>query len=104
MVSLLLLWPIVTLSNGIAPGVVHRHLASHLSLPVLVLFAIINPFFEETMETGYFVQSLQRYGIWGAVLAGAALEFGPPKTESEFGTEEQERPVEFLWLRVWGAP
>jgi membrane protease YdiL (CAAX protease family) len=69
--TVLVLWPIIAVSNGISSGVVHRHLASHLSLPILVLFVIINPFFEETMETGYFVQSLQRYGIWSAVLASA---------------------------------
>jgi hypothetical protein len=38
---------------------------------VVVLFAIINAVFEETLESGYFIQSLQRYGMWSAVLASA---------------------------------
>jgi uncharacterized protein len=48
-------------------------LASHLSLPLLVLVVVINPVFEETMEVGFFVQALQRYGMWIAVLASALL-------------------------------
>jgi uncharacterized protein len=65
-----------TFANVIHPGIVRSHLpvVRHLSLPFLpflVLHAASNSFFEETLETGYFVQSLQRYGMWSAVLAGA---------------------------------
>jgi membrane protease YdiL (CAAX protease family) len=75
----ILLWLAVTLviagigalANFISPGMVHKHSVSDLSLPVLILFAIINAVFEETLESGYFIQSLQRYGIWSAVLASA---------------------------------
>jgi hypothetical protein len=45
--------------------------ASHVSLPMLILTLAINPVFEEMIETGYFVGSLERYGMWGAVLASA---------------------------------
>jgi membrane protease YdiL (CAAX protease family) len=60
------------LANAIVPGAVHLlPVASHVSLPMLVLTLAINPVFEEMIETGYFVQSLQRYGMWVAVLASA---------------------------------
>ena len=38
---------------------------------MLILTLAINPVFEEMIETGYFVQSLERYGMWVAVLASA---------------------------------
>ena len=43
------------------------------TLPVVLLFCVINPFFEETMETGYFVHRLQGHGMWSAVLASACF-------------------------------
>lgn len=73
------LWLVMTLvvqgiaasANAISPGMVHSASVSDLSLPTLVLLGLINPVWEETLETGYFVQSLQRYGMWSAVLASA---------------------------------
>jgi membrane protease YdiL (CAAX protease family) len=38
---------------------------------LLILTLAINPVFEEMIETGYFVRSLERYGMWGAVLGSA---------------------------------
>lgn len=67
----LVVWPIMAV--GLSSGVLHAHLVSHLSVPVYAFFVILNPFFEETIETGYFVQSLQPYGMWCAVLASACL-------------------------------
>ena len=58
-------------ANEISPGMVHQHSVSDLSLPVLILLGLTNPIWEETLETAYFVQSLQRYGMWSAVLASA---------------------------------
>lgn len=77
----ILLWLVVTLmiagaavlANSVFPGVVHQHSISDLSLPVLILFAITNGVFEETLESGYFIRSLQRYGMWSAVLASACF-------------------------------
>jgi membrane protease YdiL (CAAX protease family) len=72
LVTVLVLAAIIPLANVISPGVVHhRHSVSQLSLFVLVTFAVINPVFEEIIEAGYFVQSLQRFGMWSAVLASA---------------------------------
>ena len=60
------------LANAIFPGAVRLlPVASHVSVPMLLLTLAINPVFEEMIETGYFVQSLQRYGMWVAVLASA---------------------------------
>ena len=60
------------LTNAIFPGAVHLlPVVSHVSLPLLILTLAINPVFEEMIETGYFVRSLERYGMWGAVLASA---------------------------------
>jgi membrane protease YdiL (CAAX protease family) len=63
----------IILAKAIHPGIVPSHpaLVSHVSLPFLILNAASNPVFEETLEAGYFIQSLQRYGMWCAVLAGA---------------------------------
>jgi membrane protease YdiL (CAAX protease family) len=42
-----------------------------LSVPVIILLAVINPFFEEVLEAGYFIHSLQRFGMWPAVLVSS---------------------------------
>ena len=60
------------LANAIFPESVHLlPVASHVSLPMLILTLAINPVFEEMIETGYFVRSLERHGMWVAVLASA---------------------------------
>jgi membrane protease YdiL (CAAX protease family) len=42
-----------------------------LTVPLIVLFSVANPVFEELMEAGYFIRSLQGFGMWPAVLASA---------------------------------
>lgn len=42
-----------------------------LTLPIIFIFSVVNPVFEETIEAGYFIRSLQRFGMWPAVLASA---------------------------------
>jgi len=44
-----------------------------LTVPVIFLLAVINPFFEEVLEAGYFIHSLQRLGMWPAVLASSVF-------------------------------
>lgn len=44
-----------------------------VSLPCTLFFLLTNPFFEEAIETGYFVRVLQRFGMWPAVLASACF-------------------------------
>ncbi|HTR42479.1 MAG TPA: CPBP family glutamic-type intramembrane protease [Pseudomonadales bacterium] len=71
LVIAMVIWPIALAANHVSPGIVHRHFESHVSLPWLIVLVCLNPFFEETMELGYFVQTLKRYGIWVTVLASA---------------------------------
>ena len=60
------------LANAIFPGAVRLlPVASHVTLFMLIVTLAINPVFEEMIETGYFVRSLERYGMWVAVLASA---------------------------------
>ena len=62
----------IVLANAIFPGAVRSlPLVSHVPVALVILVSAINPVFEETIETGYFVRALERYGMWGAVLASA---------------------------------
>jgi len=51
----------------------YRRLASvsSLTIPFIILISITNPILEETMESGYFFNYLQRHGMWLTVLAAA---------------------------------
>jgi membrane protease YdiL (CAAX protease family) len=40
-----------------------------LTVPVIILLTLINPFFEELLEAGYFIHSLRGHGMWPVVLA-----------------------------------
>jgi membrane protease YdiL (CAAX protease family) len=66
----LLAWAGNQLVLAIYPEIVPARfpVVSHLSVTFLLATVIVNPVFEETMETGFLIQSLQRYGIWVAVL------------------------------------
>jgi hypothetical protein len=44
---------------------------SHLTIPIVILTSIVNPIFEESIESGYFFQTLKRYGAWLTVFAAA---------------------------------
>ena len=65
----------IVLTNIIAPGArnpIHTGVTvSGLTLPFLLLFSLINPVYEEVLGTGYFIHSLQKYGMLPAVLASA---------------------------------
>lgn len=45
--------------------------AVELTVPFILLHSIVNPVFEEVMESGYFIHSLQRFGMWPAIFASA---------------------------------
>lgn len=64
---------VAVVSSYISPGSVHRRTDPDLSLFALVLIVGINPIFEEALETAYFVQALQRHGVWVAVVASATF-------------------------------
>jgi membrane protease YdiL (CAAX protease family) len=60
--------------DTLLPGLIlQRHPVIQVSLVVLIPFAMVNGVFEEVLESGYFIQSLQRYGAWAAILASAAF-------------------------------
>jgi membrane protease YdiL (CAAX protease family) len=59
------------LTRMVFHSTVDFHRVSHLTIPFIILISIINPFFEEAMESGYFFNSLQRHGMWLTVLAAA---------------------------------
>ena len=44
---------------------------SHLTVPFVILIALVNPVFEEAIESGYFFHALQRYGPWVTIFAAA---------------------------------
>jgi len=44
---------------------------SHLTVPFVILIAIVNPVFEEAIESGYFFHVLQRRGPWLTIFAAA---------------------------------
>jgi uncharacterized protein len=44
-----------------------------LTLPAIIILSVINPIFEEVLEAGYFIHSLQRFGKWGGVVACGLL-------------------------------
>jgi membrane protease YdiL (CAAX protease family) len=52
---------------------VDYHRSNQLTLPVILLISLINPMFEETVESGYTFHALQRHGMWLTVLASAAF-------------------------------
>jgi len=44
-----------------------------LTLPFVIFNSVTNPVFEEAFEAGYLIWSLERFGMWPAILAGALL-------------------------------
>jgi len=44
---------------------------SHLTVPFIILISIVNPVFEEAIESGYFFLALQRHGVWLTIFAAA---------------------------------
>src|SRR5271170_5134969 len=45
--------------------------SSGLTLPVVILVSVTNPIWEEVLQSGYFIYSLQRFGMWPAILFSA---------------------------------
>lgn len=49
------------------------YVQSPLVLPVIFLASTVNPVWEELIESGYIIHSLQKLGLWPAVAASAAI-------------------------------
>ena len=76
----LLLFVVMLFFNGIVGvlayqfhPVLHEFHAEHLSLFAILLVSLVNPVFEEVLEAGYFIHSLERFGMWPVVLASGLL-------------------------------
>jgi uncharacterized protein len=78
-----------------------------LAVLAVLLISIINPIFEEVLETGYFIHSLQRFGMWPAVLASAVfrglfhLQFGINTALSVFVMGVVFGFTYWRWRQLW---
>ena len=78
-----------------------------LAVLAVLLISIINPVFEEVLETGYFIHSLQRFGMWPAVLASAVfrglfhLQFGINTALSVFVMGVVFGFTYWRWRQLW---
>jgi len=52
---------------------VDYHRINQLTLPVIVMISLINPIFEETIESGYIFYALEKYGPWLTVTLSAGF-------------------------------
>jgi membrane protease YdiL (CAAX protease family) len=73
LVMALVMMGLAAFANGIFPGSARHFSVSYVSWTAVALFSVVNGVFEEVVESGYFIQSLQRYGMWSAVLASACF-------------------------------
>ena len=67
---------VAVVANTIHPAGTSPKLNGGVTWFFVIPVLIINPFFEELLETGYFIHRLQRYGMWPAVLTTALFRGG----------------------------
>jgi membrane protease YdiL (CAAX protease family) len=78
-----------------------------LAVVAVLVISIINPVFEELLETGYFIHPLQKFGMWPAVLASAAfralfhLPFGINAVVNIFAFGLIFGFVYWRWRQLW---
>jgi membrane protease YdiL (CAAX protease family) len=78
-----------------------------LTLPFILLNSMTNPLFEETFEAGYVIRSLQGFGMWPAILAGAVLRaalhayLGSSVVVAVFATGVIFGLVYWRWRQLW---
>jgi membrane protease YdiL (CAAX protease family) len=79
----------------------------HVAVLAILFVSIINPVFEELLETGYFIHSLQRFGMWPAVIASAAfrglfhLQFGVNAALGVFAFGLIFALAYWRWRQLW---
>jgi membrane protease YdiL (CAAX protease family) len=107
LVMTLVMMGLTACANRIFPGIVRHYSVSYVSWTAVALFSALNGVFEETVETGYFIQSLQKYGAWSAVLASACfrtflhLYHGPTALIIIFPFGLVFGFVYWKWRRLW---
>ena len=52
---------------------VDYHRINQLTVPVILLISLINPTFEEAIESGYIFYALEKHGLWLAVGVSAGF-------------------------------
>jgi membrane protease YdiL (CAAX protease family) len=66
----------IVLTNTFAPGLRNPanlgvKVSGVLTLPFILLMALVNPIYEEVLEAGYFTHALQKFGMVPAVVTSA---------------------------------
>lgn len=98
---------LAVVANTIHPAGTSPKLVGRVTLLFVIPVLVINPFFEELFETGYFIHCLQRYGMWPAVLATALLRgfmhayLGLNGALSLFGMGVIFGLVYWKWRQLW---
>jgi membrane protease YdiL (CAAX protease family) len=81
--------------------------AGRLAVLPILLMSLINPLYEEALETGYFIHRLKRFGMWVAVLSSAAFrgllhfQFGINAALSTLGMGVVFAFVYWRWRQLW---
>jgi membrane protease YdiL (CAAX protease family) len=101
----------VMLGVSYGAGIIHPEqapvAAGRLAVLPILLISLINPVFEEALETGYFIHQLKRFGMWPAVLASAAfrglfhVQFGINAVLSIFAYGVIFAFVYWRWRQLW---
>ena len=98
----------VTYGTGIIhPAPAPAVATGRLSVFPILLIALVNPVFEEVLESGYFVHYLKQFGMWSAVLASAAFrglfpfQFGIYTVVSVFTMGAIFAFVYWRWRQLW---
>lgn len=92
-------------------GIVHPEqpyvATGRLAVFPILLISLVNPVYEELLETAYFIHQLKRFGMWPAVLASAAFrgvfhwQFGINAVLSIFAMGVLFALVYWRWRQLW---
>ncbi len=92
-------------------GIIHPEQAciatGRLAVFPIIFISLVNPVYEELLETGYFIHQLRRFGMWPAALASAVfrgifhLQFGMNAALSTFALGVIFALVYWRWRQLW---
>jgi membrane protease YdiL (CAAX protease family) len=92
-------------------GIIHPEQAcvatGRLAVFPILFISLVNPVYEEVLESAYFIHQLKRFGMWPAVLASAAfrglfhLQFGINAVLSVFAMGVIFALVYWRWRQLW---
>ncbi len=94
-----------------AAGIIHPEQAcvatGRLAVFLILLISLVNPVYEELLESAYFIQQLNRFRMWPAVLASAAfrglfhLQFGVNAVLGIFAMGVIFALAYWRWRQLW---